>query len=465
MAENKPAVDYSALEEQRKLPYSLEAEQAVLGKILINPETFSKVAGILTPDSFYIDRHKVIFSAMSELFNLSEPIEPLRLLEILRDNGDFRTEEDKMYLVSLAETASVVSKTEYYIRVVKEKYTLRKTIEICEQVGKMCYENENPEKVLDIASQKLFDLESNENSGELETLQHLVRQEFNRIQEMKNDTTGKFDAIKVGISDFDAFVGGLNKSDLVILAARPGVGKTSFALNVAYNIAISNQFNPKKTVVFFSLEMSKEQLARRVISTACGIDHDALQKGTINDNQWSDLWEFCCKRLAGTSFKFDETSTITVAEMKAKLRREKNLGLVVIDYLQLMGSGVSQNRVQEIADYTRSIKLMAKELHVPVILLSQLSRGITNREDKTPQLSDLRDSGSIEQDADVVIFLDRPETYAPNTPKKGICTLWISKNRHGKTGHFDVHWDGSHTRFNSIDRSLPPNAIPDEPQK
>lgn len=360
MAENKPAVDYSALEEQRKLPYSLEAEQAVLGKILINPETFSKVAGILTPDSFYIDRHKVIFSAMSELFNLSEPIEPLRLLEILRDNGDFRTEEDKMYLVSLAETASVVSKTEYYIRVVKEKYTLRKTIEICEQVGKMCYENENPEKVLDIASQKLFDLESNENSGELETLQHLVRQEFNRIQEMKNDTTGKFDAIKVGISDFDTFVGGLNKSDLVILAARPGVGKTSFALNVAYNIAISNQFNPKKTVVFFSLEMSKEQLARRVISTACGIDHDALQKGTINDNQWSDLWEFCCKRLAGTSFKFDETSTITVAEMKAKLRREKNLGLVVIDYLQLMGSGVSQNRVQEIADYTRSIKLMGK---------------------------------------------------------------------------------------------------------
>ena len=444
-----------------QIPYSLESEQAVLGKILLEPESFSQVAGKLTPDSFYIDRHKAIFDAMTELFNLSQPIESLRLLEILKDSGDFKTDEDKMYLVTLAETASTVSKIEFYIDNVRQKATLRRILEICQQVSRMCYDNENSAHVLDIALQRLTDLESTGSSGELETLQQLTKKEFQRISDMEKDTTGKFEATKVGLSDFDRFTGGLNNSDLVILAARPGVGKTSFALNIAYNIAISSQFEPRKTVVFFSLEMSKEQLARRVISTAVGIDHEDLQKGTINPNQWDDLWEFCCHTLKGSHFKFDETSTITVAEMKAKLRREKNLGLVVIDYLQLMGSGVSINRVQEISDYTRSIKLMAKELNVPIILLSQLSRGITNREDKTPQLSDLRDSGSIEQDADMVIFLDRPETYAPNTPKKGICTLWISKNRHGQTGHFEMHWDGSHTRFNTIDRSMPEAAIPD----
>lgn len=443
-------------------PYSLEAEQAVLGKILLDPEAFSKAAGKLTQDSFYIDRHRAIFDAMSELYNLSQPIESLRLLELLRDSGEFKTEEDKMYLVSLAETASAVSKIEYYIDVVRNKATLRRTLEVCEQVSRLCYENADCAHVLDVALQRLTDLESSGMSGELEDLQSLTKKEFTRISDMQKDTTGKYEAVKVGLSDFDTFIGGLNNSDLVILAARPGVGKTSFALNIAYNIAISSQFEPKKTVVFFSLEMSKEQLARRVISTAVGIDHNDLQKGTIADSQWNDLWEFCCHTLKGTRFKFDETSTITVAEMKAKLRREKNLGLVVIDYLQLMGSGSSNNRVQEISDYTRSIKLMAKELNVPVILLSQLSRGITNREDKTPQLSDLRDSGSIEQDADVVIFLDRPETYAPNTPKKGICTLWISKNRHGQTGHFDMAWDGSHTRFKTIDRIPIPEEEPPE---
>ena len=270
---------------------------------------------------------------------------------------------------------------------------------------------------------------------------------------------GKFEAVKVGIGAFDDYVGGLNNSDLVILAARPGVGKTTFALNVAYNMATSSRYSPKKTVAFFSLEMSKLQLARRVISNATLIDHEKLRTGEIDMSDWEVLFNFYRETLRGSRFIVDESSTITVAEMKAKLRREKDLGCIIIDYLQLMGSGSTDNRVQEIAEYTRAIKLMAKELNVPVILLSQLSRSITKREDKTPQLSDLRDSGSIEQDADVVLFLDRPETHTPNTPKKNIMEVYISKNRHGRTGKIELLWDGTHTSIKSIDRAPVPEGI------
>ena len=436
----------------KQVPYSLEAEQAVLGTALRDPSKLTDILGKLPADAFYIPRHRQIYEALSDLNNRSVPIDGLVLLQTLRDGGGFESDDDKEYLLSLVDTASAITKVEYFIKVLKSKFLLRRALDICAEVSEMCYDNENPEKVLDTAGRKFNNLEKEDVTTQMSDLQSLVKEEMDRLQEMKKDTTGKFEAVKVGIGAFDDYVGGLNNSDLVILAARPGVGKTTFALNVAYNMATSSRYSPKKTVAFFSLEMSKLQLARRVISNATLIDHEKLRTGEM-------LFNFYRETLRGSRFIVDESSTITVAEMKAKLRREKDLGCIIIDYLQLMGSGSTDNRVQEIAEYTRAIKLMAKELNVPVILLSQLSRSITKREDKTPQLSDLRDSGSIEQDADVVLFLDRPETHTPNTPKKNIMEVYISKNRHGRTGKIELLWDGTHTSIKSIDRAPVPEGI------
>ena len=375
----------------KQVPYSLEAEQAVLGTALRDPSKLTDILGKLPADAFYIPRHRQIYEALSDLNNRSVPIDGLVLLQTLRDGGGFESDDDKEYLLSLVDTASAITKVEYFIKVLKSKFLLRRALDICAEVSEMCYDNENPEKVLDTAGRKFNDLEKEDVTTQMSDLQSLVKEEMDRLQEMKKDTTGKFEAVKVGIGAFDDYVGGLNNSDLVILAARPGVGKTTFALNVAYNMATSSRYSPKKTVAFFSLEMSKLQLARRVISNATLIDHEKLRTGEIDMSDWEVLFNFYRETLRGSRFIVDESSTITVAEMKAKLRREKDLGCIIIDYLQLMGSGSTDNRVQEIAEYTRAIKLMAKELNVPVILLSQLSRSITKREDKTPQLSDLRD--------------------------------------------------------------------------
>lgn len=454
------ATNYGAEEfSQKQVPYSLEAEQAVLGTVLRDPSKLTEVLGKLPSDAFYIPRHRQIYEAMEDLNNRAVPFDGLVLLQTLRDGGGFESDDDKEYLLSLIETASEITKVEYFVNVLKTKFLLRRTLDICAEISGMCYDNESPERILDTAGRKFNDLEKEDMTSQMSDLQSLVKDEMDRLQEMKKDTTGKFEAVKVGIGALDNYIGGLNNSDLVILAARPGIGKTTFALNVAYNMATSSRYSPKKTVAFFSLEMSKLQLARRVISNATLIDHEKLRTGEIDMSDWEVLFNFYRETLRGSRFIVDESSTITVAEMKAKLRREKNLGCVIIDYLQLMGSGTTDNRVQEITAYTRAIKLMAKELNVPVILLSQLSRSITKREDKTPQLSDLRDSGSIEQDADVVMFLDRPETHTPNTPKKNIMEVYIQKNRHGRTGKIELLWDGAHTSIKSIDRTPLPEGI------
>ena len=462
MAENKRTVaDLSELRIDKAVPYSVEAEQAVLGSILIDPNLILNAATELIPDSFYIQRHRDIFESMTELSNRSLPVEGLVLLETLREKGLFRDEEDKAYLLSLADAASTITKIDYFINIVKEKYTLRCIIKTCAEISDMCYDQESSELILDAASTRMSKIQKGDFGKEMRSLQSLVKSEMDRLDDMQHDTTGKYEPIRIGIGDFDNFIGGLNKTDLVVLAARPGVGKTSFALNVAYNIATSKRYNPQKSIVFFSLEMSNEQLARRVISSALSIDSEDLRSGKISDEQWNELYTFQRRTLAGTNLIFNEAPGITVADMKAKLRGVRNLGMVVIDYLQLMGSGNSMNRVNEISDITRSIKLMAKELDVPVMLLSQLSRGITKRDDKTPQLSDLRDSGSIEQDADVVIFLDRPETYdKTDVSKRNLCEVYIQKNRHGATGKITLFWDGKHTSFKAQERKPMPD-IPD----
>ncbi len=433
----------------RQLPHNIEAEQIVLGSVLLDPESIGTLAETLQIDQFYAKRHQLIFETMLEMYDNGDPIEGVLLLSKLREQGEFTSEEDSQYLLLLAENASSVKSIDYYTKIISDSANLRRVIEACKDITDLSFANTDLPTVLGLAEQKFYDISNGKQTVQLHRLGAVAKEEINRLTEMEKDETGKFAPIKVGISDFDNFLGGLNNSDLFILAARPGVGKTSFALNIAYNIALSSQYNPRKSVVFFSLEMSKEQLARRIISTACKIESEKLRLGKLDAHDWEELLRVWRSNLRDINFYIDETGNITALDMKSKLRKVPNLGLVVIDYLQLMSSATGSakdNRVQEISAITRSLKLMAKELNVPVILLSQLSRGIEKREDPTPQLSDLRESGSIEQDADVIVFLAR-DYYEKDAAKKNTCVVHISKNRHGSVGKITLNWDGRYTAF------------------
>lgn len=431
----------------RRLPHNAEAEQIVLGSVLLDPESIAQIAGMLRPDQFYVQRHQVIYETMLDMYDNAVPIEGTLLLEHLREQGEFLSEEDSQYLILLATNASTIKNLDYYTKIITDAANLRRVIETCRELSEMSYSNTELKTVLELAEQRFYDISNGKQTAQLHRLGTVARAEIDRLTEMEKDETGKFAPIKVGISDFDNFLGGLNNSDLFLLAARPGVGKTSFALNIAYNIALSAQYNPRKSVVFFSLEMSKEQLARRIISTACRIESEKLRLGKLDRNDWDELLKVWRTNIRDLSFFIDDTPNITALDMKSKVRKVPNLGLIVIDYLQLMNSARNiESRVQEISEITRSLKLMAKELNVPVILLSQLSRGIEKREDQTPQLSDLRDSGSIEQDADVVVFLSR-DYYEKDAAQKNACAVHIAKNRHGSVGKITLNWDGRFTAF------------------
>lgn len=434
----------------KRLPASTDAEQAVLGGILLDPESISKTFGHIDKESFYIMKHKQIFECMLELYNLSMPIEGLLLVEKMRENGYYGSDDDKKYILTLAETASAIGNIDYYVNIVEEKAKLRNVIDICGTVSDMCYDNTEFYEALDYAEQKLYNLRNGIATDRMRRLDSVVREEMDNLKELAGDDTGKFEPIKVGISSIDSFLGGLNKGNLIILAARPGVGKTSFALNIAYNIASSSRYNPKKSIAFFSLEMSNSELSKRVISSALHIDSEKLRLGTLEDGDWDDLYDFWHDTLPDVEFIMDDTPAITVLDIKSKVRKINNLGLVVIDYLQLMNSTKkTESRVQEISELTRSLKLMAKEINVPVILLSQLSRSV-EKDDRAPRLSDLRDSGSIEQDADIVMFLSRPMGADTEAKNQNVCEVLIEKNRHGKTGKVSLQWDGSHTSFKAL---------------
>jgi replicative DNA helicase len=375
---------------ERKLPCSIESEQAVLGNILLNPECIAQVALTLKPEYFYIKKHKEIFEIMMDMYNLSIPIEGILLLERLREQGLFESENDKEYLLSLAETASNIGDISYYIKIVSDKSFLREIILICENIRETCFDNEELSAVLDIAERKFYAISNGQHNIQLHKLVDVVSSEIDRLNLLEKDTTGMFEPLKAEISDFDNFLGGFNKSDLVLLAARPGVGKTSFALNIAYNIAASSRYGEKKSVVFFSLEMSREQLARRIMSSTLLIDSTDLRLGKLNENQWEDVFELWHNTLPYVNMFLDDTPNITVVEMKSKLRRVKNLGMVVIDYLQLMNSSRRiDNRVQEISEITRSLKLLAKELMFPCCCCHSF-REASNREPRKIKHRDFR---------------------------------------------------------------------------
>lgn len=435
------------------MPYSPEAEQAVLGAMILDSNVFDRVVDhIKSANYFYVALHKIIFATMQEMINFGAAIDFVTLLEKLKQNKAFDEATGKTYLMDLVNNCPSISNAEEYAKVIADKYNIRRLITAAREIiDDASAGEEEPSVLIDSAEQKIFEIRrGNEKSG-LENIKSVVLQTFDRLDSLNKETDDSMKPIPSGIGDLDRVITGLNRSDLILLAARPGMGKTSFALNIARYAACT----AKKTVAFFSLEMSKEQLASRLLSTEALISGTKLRTGKLSEEEWSRLIP-ASDVLSNSELYLDDTPGITITEMKSRLRRLHNLDLVVIDYLQLMASGKRiDNRVQEISEITRNLKILAKEMNVPVITLSQLSRASEKRDDHRPQLSDLRDSGSIEQDADIVLFLYREGYYADKNAdnaaaqtsdmNSGECI--VAKNRHGEARSVKLHWQGEFMRF------------------
>ena len=439
------------------LPYSPEAEQALLGAILMEPTCIDRVMGIVpSPDYFYIQTHKIIYSKMLEMFTESRPLDLVTLLEAVKGEKDYDEATGKTYIVNLADSCPSISNVEEYARLVRDKYSLRQLITASRDIIETAGGGEvEPERLIDSAEQKIYDIRQGKAVDGLERIDRVIYQTFDRLEKLSKEDEN-FKPVSTGISDLDRVITGLNKSDLILLAARPGMGKTSFALNIARSVAVQS----KKKVAFFSLEMTKEQLASRLLSVEALVGGVKLRTGKLNDEEWQRIIS-ASDVLSKSEIYLDETSGITVPEMKAKLRRLRGVDLVIIDYLQLMSSAKAiNNRVQEISEITRNLKIMAKDINVPVICLSQLSRASEQRPDHKPMLSDLRDSGSIEQDADIVLFLYRDGYYADKGEAGenaqvdlNSAECMVAKNRHGETSTVKLHWQVEFMRFSSIEKN------------
>ncbi len=435
------------------LPFNLEAEQSVLGAVLLDSSCLDTVAEILpSAEYFYQSSHAAIYGAMLQMFTAGEPIDYVTLLSRLQKDPSFLENGGKEYLLQLAQIVPSIANADAYARIVRDKYDTRTLIltarEILEEASSG---TQDASTLLDAAEQKIFDIRRGQNMQGLERIDQTILETFKRLDLLNQPDSDAYRPIPTGIHELDRVITGLNRTDLILLAARPGMGKTSFALNLARNAAVQS----KKRVAFFSLEMTREQLASRLLSTEAQISGTRLRTGEIPDEAWPRLVE-AGDVLSQTQLYFDDDSAITVPQMKAKLRHLKDVDLVVIDYLQLMSSGMrTDNRVQEISFITRNLKIMAKELDVPVLCLSQLSRESEKRTTHKPMLSDLRDSGSIEQDADIVLFLYREGYYAnqDNAPgpspddDQNSAECIVAKNRHGETRSVPLHWQGEYMRF------------------
>ncbi|WMJ24129.1 replicative DNA helicase [Paludicola sp. MB14-C6] len=432
------------------LPYSLEAEQSVLGGLLLDPECISTVLEYITKaDMFYRQQHRDLFAVFLNMFNSSKTIDFITVLdESIRAEAFDSQESAKLYLVSLMELVPTTANILEYCRIVQEKYYIRTLIIACSEIADRASDGDiEAKQLLDLAEQRIYDIRQGKDASALTKIDTVIIEAYDRLVKLTGEDKDQYLGLPTGFSSLDYLISGLNKSDLILVAARPGMGKTSFALNIATNVALKS----KKDVAVFSLEMSNEQLVTRVLSSEARIKSEQLRKGTLSGDEWVKL-ATSAEVLSKTNMYLDDTAGITVAEMKAKLRRLRNLGLVVIDYLQLMSSGKrTENRVQEISQMTRNLKIMAKELNVPVILLSQLSRAAEQRQGHRPMLSDLRDSGSIEQDADIVLFLYREGYYEEDVENKCLAQCIVAKNRHGSTGDVDIRWIGEYTRFESLE--------------
>ncbi|MCQ2408692.1 MAG: replicative DNA helicase [Oscillospiraceae bacterium] len=455
--------DYSAWGDDglsaQSLPHSDEAEQAILGAVLIDPEMISVALDIIRPEYFHLEQHKELFRVMVSLFSDgsgNRELDPVVVVHEAVRLGVFENEnEGRNYVRDLMESVPSAENIVSYCNIVAERYCARSLATVAQELLRdIAAGTQSAQTLLDSAEQRIYDIRQGRDVRGLIPIQDVVVSTFKHLEDISGPDRERFLGAKTGYPELDSVTGGMTNSDLVILAARPGMGKTSFALNLATNIARHSG----RTVAIYSLEMSMEQLASRMISTEALVDSHKLRTGHLSHEDWSRIAQ-SSDVLGGMNIMLSEATGITVPQMKAQLRRVKNIGMVVIDYLQLMDAPLkSDNRVLVISDITRNLKLMAKELNVPVLLLSQLNRGVESRTDKRPMMSDLRESGSIEQDADIIMFLyndyyyNREKSQTPN-----ITECIVAKNRHGETGTIKLIWDAQYTRFSSPEnREAPP---------
>lgn len=444
-----PAMEEALL--KRVLPHSVEAEQSVIGSMIMDREAIVVASEIVTGDDFYSKQYGVLFDTMVELNNEAKPVDVVTLQDRLKEKEVPPEVSSLEFIADLVAGVPTSANIKYYANIVAEKATLRKLIKLNEEIANTCYMGkESLEYILEDTEKRVFDLVQRRNTGEFVPIREIVMNAMDKIEKASRNN-GVVTGIPTGFIDLDYRTAGMQPSDLVLIAARPSMGKTAFVLNIAQHVA----FKQNQTVAVFSLEMSKEQLVNRLFALESQVDSQNIRTGQLNDTEWEKLIE-SAGIIGKSNLIIDDTPGISIAELRSKCRKyklEHNLSMVIIDYLQLMsGSGKADSRQQEISDISRSLKAIARELSVPVLALSQLSRAVEQRPDHRPMLSDLRESGAIEQDADVVMFIYRDDYYNHDTEKKDIAEIIIAKQRNGPIGTIELAWIPKYTKFANLQR-------------
>ncbi len=442
----------------KRMPHSLEAEQSIIGSLIVDYRCLEDLAAVLRPEHFYVESYGKIYSEILEMYMTSEKIDFVTVLNRVVAAGIYGEAEAKQLLYDMASAVPSTKNALAYAEIVAEKANLRRLIGICDEISQACYAgSDDVQDILDMAEAKIYEIRDHQSNTAMVELKTALLESFDRVSKIAQDRAAHA-GLQTNFRDLDRVLSGFGKSDLILLAARPGLGKTSLALNIARNVGMQG-----KTVAIFSLEMSNEQLANRLLSSESGVDNKKFRTGELSSNEWVRLGQYSSV-LAKTHIYLDDTPDMTVAQMKAKLRRLPSLDLVVVDYLQLMSSGTrTANRQEAVAEISRSMKMMAKEFNVPVLCLSQLSRASEKREeDKRPILSDLRESGSIEQDADAIMFLYNDAIYNKETANPNKIELIIAKNRHGPTETVYLAWNNTLTKFSNYKAKKEAIPLPDE---
>ena len=454
----------------RQVPQSLEAEQSVLGSMLIDERCVPDVIGTLRPEDFYLKQNREIYETIYTMFNFSEKIDPVTVLDKMKERGVYDEAHSYDYISQLLQITPTAANVKQYCAIVHDKALMRDLGTAADEINEMVYEGAGTaQDMLEAAEKKVYALRRDDSGESLQHIGKVLLNVYDRLEELAQSGS-EIPGLSTGLHDVDRKINGLNKTDLLLIAARPGMGKTSMALNIALNVA---KKYPGKAVVFFNLEMSREQMAMRLLANESFVDLQKLVTGQLTEEDWGKL-SIASSALSQTDIRVDDNPTITVAEMNAKCRRIENLGLVFIDYLQLMTSAApgktSENRVTVVSEISRALKIMAKELNVPVVCMSQLSRANESRTDKRPMLSDLRESGAIEQDADIVAFIHRPEYYGINQdengmPTAGMAEIILAKHRNGAVCDVNLRFLKEQARFADMDDSMLPPAQAAESQQ
>ena len=433
-------------------PHDIEAEQAVIGSMLTDKDAIMSAVETLKPEDFYREDNKIIYEAILNLYNRADPVDIITLKTELQSMKQLEAVGGLENIAQLPDKVPTTANVEQYIKIVEEKSALRALIKTANELISLGYDQtQDVEDILDSAERKIFDVIQNRNQKGYSAIKDILVDSFTQLEQLYNQKQ-HITGVPTGFADLDYITAGLHKSDLVIVAARPAMGKSAFALNLASNAAV--RYNTP--VAIFSLEMSKEQMTNRILCSEAMVDSNKVRTGKVEDDDWQKLAE-ASGNLSQAQIFIDDTPGISVMEIRAKCRKlklEKNIGMVVIDYIQLVQGSNKRNgsREQEISEISRSLKILAKEINVPVIALSQLSRSVEQRPDHRPMLSDLRESGAIEQDADIVMFLYRDDYYNPDTDKKNIAEVILAKHRGGSTGTVELLWLGNYTKFANLDK-------------